>query len=366
MDLTQSRRIKLICQLGIGGRTLIPILLPEIRKIVPSYSSTFLWLDKTYKFVNTYDESPDSQLIINNYVNNYLDSGDLVARRSLNKWLRAAETSVIIATTEQLALKDFYNSNHYHEILKPLGYHHSLYAGLKIGFDPVGILILHRKHGEYVFSQKDKNNLQELSALIIQALRQKEYCSSVMPSKCEIGLLMLDTSSCPQQMSPQGRQLLFLATHPEARKGMLSPVDNGLLIPDEITTLVQNLCNRFYDRLPISQSPRWTTTNPWGSFTFQANWFQKTARKKDDLIAVTAQYEEPTLYHVMLLCDELGFTVRQTEVITQLLKGFTYDVIADELYVSPHTVADHVKRIYEKLGIHNRSELLSNLLEAHL
>ncbi len=137
MNSMDFRCIKNFCNLGIGGRTLIPILLPEIRKVVPSYSSTFLWLDKTYNFVNVFDESPDSLSVTNSFINNYLGNRDREARRCLSKWLREATSPVTITSTEQLSHRKFYHSDYYHDILKPLGYHHSLYSGLRSALIPL-------------------------------------------------------------------------------------------------------------------------------------------------------------------------------------------------------------------------------------
>lgn len=45
MRLKNLRKVNQICKLGMGGGALAPILLPEIRRIIPSYSATVLWVD---------------------------------------------------------------------------------------------------------------------------------------------------------------------------------------------------------------------------------------------------------------------------------------------------------------------------------
>ena len=61
-------------------------------------------------------------------------------------------------------------------------------------------------------------------------------------------------------------------------------------------------------------------------------------------------------------CDEIAsarqFTPRETEIFKLLAQGYTMPVISEKLFVSENTVKSHVKSIYQKLGIHVRSELI--------
>jgi DNA-binding CsgD family transcriptional regulator len=53
---------------------------------------------------------------------------------------------------------------------------------------------------------------------------------------------------------------------------------------------------------------------------------------------------------------------REGEVMTLLIQGRTYKAIGDTLFVSENTIRSHVKNIYAKAGVANRSELLHILL----
>lgn len=44
-------------------------------------------------------------------------------------------------------------------------------------------------------------------------------------------------------------------------------------------------------------------------------------------------------------------TSREADVLRALARGRTYVQVADELGVSPNTVASHVKNLYRKLGV---------------
>jgi len=57
-------------------------------------------------------------------------------------------------------------------------------------------------------------------------------------------------------------------------------------------------------------------------------------------------------------------TARENDVIEQLVNGFTYKEIANVLGISATTVNDHLKNIYNKLGVNSKAELISKILSA--
>lgn len=72
-----------------------------------------------------------------------------------------------------------------------------------------------------------------------------------------------------------------------------------------------------------------------------------TDRNKEQL-----QYEFYTAYNI---------TNREQEVISLLLKGYSYKKIGEELFISLSTVKTHIRNIYQKTEVNNKIELL-NLL----
>jgi DNA-binding NarL/FixJ family response regulator len=53
-----------------------------------------------------------------------------------------------------------------------------------------------------------------------------------------------------------------------------------------------------------------------------------------------------------------GLTAREQEILVALASGETNDEIAARLFISKHTVARHRENVMQKLGLHNRSELV--------
>ena len=62
-----------------------------------------------------------------------------------------------------------------------------------------------------------------------------------------------------------------------------------------------------------------------------------------------------------LVLDEYDFTDREREIILLLYKGKSNKAIEDELFISLQTVKNYVSRIYKKLNLNNRLELVNFL-----
>lgn len=63
---------------------------------------------------------------------------------------------------------------------------------------------------------------------------------------------------------------------------------------------------------------------------------------------------------------DYGLTDRENEILKLMVNGFTKKKIAEQLYVSYHTVNTHLKNIYAKLQVHTRSGAVSKAYKEHL
>ena len=77
-------------------------------------------------------------------------------------------------------------------------------------------------------------------------------------------------------------------------------------------------------------------------------------------VAVFIQRAHPTLIAPLLL-KAYGLTPREQEVTQLVLRGATTAQTAQRLAISPHTVTDHMKAIFEKTGSRTRGELTATL-----
>ncbi len=65
----------------------------------------------------------------------------------------------------------------------------------------------------------------------------------------------------------------------------------------------------------------------------------------------------------LALAAEHGLSARETDVFLLLAQGRSRRFICDELFIADGTASTYISRVYEKLGVHSKQELLSMVLE---
>src|SRR5262249_40629577 len=66
-----------------------------------------------------------------------------------------------------------------------------------------------------------------------------------------------------------------------------------------------------------------------------------------------------------IVVDAYALTPREVEVTKLVARGLSTPDVASTLFLSPHTIRDHLKAIYEKVGGSSRGELPSRLFSDH-
>lgn len=67
--------------------------------------------------------------------------------------------------------------------------------------------------------------------------------------------------------------------------------------------------------------------------------------------------------HQLKLMEPYHLTEREQQIVTMLIDGQTLGGIAEELFITERTVKFHSKNAYDKLGVHNKKELMQMFSE---
>jgi len=64
--------------------------------------------------------------------------------------------------------------------------------------------------------------------------------------------------------------------------------------------------------------------------------------------------------------DNYSLSQREHEVLQLLVNGFSYKMVAAELFISIDTVRSHIKKVYDKLQVNSKSEAVAKALKTKL
>lgn len=81
------------------------------------------------------------------------------------------------------------------------------------------------------------------------------------------------------------------------------------------------------------------------------------ARRVLEAFKTRAEVKEQTLQQI---------SEREQEVLGLLVQGLNYKQIAEKIFISPETVRNHIRNIYEKLQVHSRSEAVAKAIKQGL
>ena len=87
-----------------------------------------------------------------------------------------------------------------------------------------------------------------------------------------------------------------------------------------------------------------------------------TNRGKNPLLLLCFDPEEP-LSCLLKRSKKHGLTGREIEVVSLLSEGLTNKEIGNRLFISEYTVENHLRSIYRKMGVKNRTSLVHRLIQ---
>ncbi|HET7609238.1 MAG TPA: LuxR C-terminal-related transcriptional regulator, partial [Gammaproteobacteria bacterium] len=81
-------------------------------------------------------------------------------------------------------------------------------------------------------------------------------------------------------------------------------------------------------------------------------------RSKADRVFTPVKAEHATKQGMEHVLDRYGVTKRERQIVQKICLGKTNKQIAEELFISLQTVKDHTHRIYSKIGVNSRMQLV--------
>ena len=273
--------------------------------------------------------------------------------------LRMADANRSVALLSETTGGNLERSARYLELLRPLGLAHEMCGAFTSGGYLWGSMDLIRGSGEPDFSPREASLLRRVAprlgnGLKVAALRAQ---APVEESERDVpGVLTLDR---------KGR----VVGHTPAAERMLRDLEDlgpgwrewdGL--PRALRTMVLSLrralspeCDRDAERIPTlrarTRSGRWLTL--YGSLT------EATSERDAETVVVVEPSKPEELLPFSMAA--YGLSPREEELVKLVVRGLPTARISRTLFISEHTVQNHLRSIFEKVGVRSRGELVKRL-----
>ncbi len=243
----------------------------------------------------------------------------------------------------------------YRDFMRPRGFGDELRAVFRVDGRSWGQLSLFRECGRKPFCAEDLAVAGALSSPIAQRLRSyaRSTESPRRPSDTP-GMLLFDRLGNLRSINEEARW--FLADMPPGPRAATSA---GIALP--LPVWIRSTVARARETHGNARIRMRALTSGW--LVCHASYLN-TADGMDEMIAMTigpaAGSEIATL---IVAAYEL--TPREHEVTELIARGLSTAEIASRLFLSPHTVRDHVKAVFEKVAVGTRGELVAKLYTEH-
>jgi DNA-binding CsgD family transcriptional regulator len=339
--------IRQLCCLGVESHSVIPAVMQALHELIPSSHNLFIWTDENGKAVDRYCEIYLPQ-IQEAYSQNLVGKTDLAAIVKQGKSVG----------NMRLRSPEFYTSPYYHEVYRPMRVRNSLDAVIRTSEGTQGVLVMHR-NSDTPFTETEQADLEGILPYLRNIWTvQRNPNTNVFTETADHGTIICDLLGKIQYISMSASQLLHMAQ----TQGVLSHSSSSTYLPVELLAMSQRLNDIETPKLHVPL-PALQVRNRWGQFIFRAMWLDGLNEQNNRLISINIWRQEPLAVSVVRGFQRSPLSPKQRDVALRLVIGKTAEEIIHELSISVTTYKDHLRKIYEKLGINKRSDLIRHLTQ---
>jgi DNA-binding CsgD family transcriptional regulator len=250
-------------------------------------------------------------------------------------------------------------SRRYRDLLAPRGYGDELRAALRIGEGTWAVVDLFRGLDQQPFTAREVECVTSLGAELALSLAGLATTASAAGSRAAHqgpGTALFDDEGNLTSLDEQAEQWLSELTSAPWKQGVSHP----LLAPIWSVLARARAVAAGLERGPASVRLR----------SIDGRWIVVHAsclRGLDGRPGLTAVVIEPanSAQIAPMIIEAYSLTPREQQVTQGVARGLTNTAIAAELFVSVHTIRDHLKAVFAKLAVVSRGELVAKIFAEH-
>jgi DNA-binding CsgD family transcriptional regulator len=280
----------------------------------------------------------------------------------------SANPNATIITDRLAPLKNLTESEYYNDFFKPQSIHHQMSIYLKSKDRLLGVFSLFRPRNAPEFSSREQTKANLMASSLTSSLKQA-FTSETMTVQASIidsvvtevpykGVLVLDAFLEPIYQSKSALRILSILNQAEeGQEGRHGPIPREIYLRcKEFLRSVQR------DAASLPQWRQFDFMSPVDNQKISIHMRLVPHPKKAPLLVVYFKPEKKEL-DLSKCKREFCLSQRELEVVSLLAKGLTNKEIGEKLFISEYTVENHLRSIYRKMDVNNRTSVAHLLLQ---
>lgn len=346
-----SREIIRLCHKGLDSQTLRVEAIKQLRRALPIDVSFFATVDPaTLLFTGAVTDDILERVTPQFIENEFLQD-------DVNKFVWLARSAHRVGSLVQATQQRLEHSPRYRDILAPLALGDELRAALTTNGVCWGFLCLHRERSSPPFTAADAAFLRRLTPHLAEGLRAALLLGSAAgPTRGrgeEPGVLLL------------ADDLSVTATTPFAERWLAELAEADRLAAVGLPHAVYAAAARLQalerdDNLQPDLMPKVRVRAASGQWLLVHASRLSAARATRGQIAVILEVARP-VEMAPLVAHAYALSKREAEIVQLVAQGQSTTEISTTLRIATNTVQEHLKAIFEKVGVRSRRELVGQL-----
>jgi DNA-binding CsgD family transcriptional regulator len=345
--------VDLLAARGLPRTEFFAELAPRLRNVIDNDASCWHTLDPHTRLMTS--DAPDELIARGVFAPQEAHAAAEMIVRSeylvedVNTFAGLAARRVPVGILQHVTHGDPQRSARYRDLLLPAEIPHELRAAFVIRGRVWGAVHIARHAASGPFEQRDVDALASVAGAIARGIRASlRFDAARREAGADApGLVVLGPRDEVELITPPARELLA-SMRPERS----ADADDAMVTP------VLALASFVRCAPPVGGgSSVVTVPGNDGWITLHAS---LPGPPGDGRVAVVLERAGGARSATVRL-EAFGATAREREIATLLARGLSRTEMAEALVLSPHTVEDHVKNLYAKLGVASRHELVARV-----
>ena len=358
----QVARIQHLCSLGLGGQLVMPELMTEMRRVIPSGSNTFFWAAPNLDLANMHSDSPATAEYAPLYLETYHNRLEREVLWTFTEYMRHDYASPV-ATMHERVVKvhhhDFVKSSMYNEICRPLGFDQMLQAQITGSGRKLGSWQIGRPADSAAFTSREMIVFGALIPFIAHAVTDLRFEDRYTETE-DRGFIIANGQGQVQHYSRRANALFLMAAYPTFSPATARRMQ-GQPLPDPVLRLCKTLAEYDSGAGLLNEPPVILMRNDWGEFLIRGYSLDPNVTGSNRLIGMAIERKEPYRLKLVRRIATLPLSYQESRICLELVSGRGRADIAADMRISDQTLIAHCRSLYAKLDVHTRAELTQKL-----